>query len=77
MANIKSAQKRILVTRKKTAENRSIKSELATIIKKFKAAPSKELLVEVTSHLDRAAGDHIIHENKANRLKSKFAKLLK
>ena len=76
MANIKSAKKRILVTRKKTAENRSKKSELNTYIKKFKAAPSAELLSKVTSLLDKAVQDNIIHANKANRTKAKLAKLV-
>ena len=38
MANIKSAVKRILVTDKKTALNKSRKTEIKTYIKKFEAA---------------------------------------
>ena len=77
MANIKSAKKRIGVTAKKTAENRAKKSELSTFIKKYKAAPTKELLQEVTSLLDRAAQDNLIHKNKADRLKATLSKQLK
>jgi small subunit ribosomal protein S20 len=73
MANIKSAEKRIKVTRKKTANNRSAKSELGTAIKKYKAAPTPELYASVTSLLDRAAQDNIIHANKAARLKGRLA----
>jgi small subunit ribosomal protein S20 len=75
MANIKSAKKRILVTAKKTEFNRAKKSELNTYIKKYKAKPSKELLAEVTSLLDKAAQDNLIHVNKANRIKAKLASL--
>lgn len=75
MANIKSAKKRILVTEKKTAVNRSKKSELGTYIKKYKAKPTPEMLSEVTSLLDRAAQDNLIHVNKANRIKAKLAPL--
>ena len=74
MANIKSAKKRIDVAEKKTARNRSQKSELNTYIKKYKAAPTPELYSKVTSLLDRAAADNIIHENKANRIKARLAK---
>ena len=38
MANIKSAKKRILVTEKRTARNKSIKSAVKTSIKKVEAA---------------------------------------
>jgi len=37
MPNIKSAKKRVLVTAKKTARNKSIKSGVKTEIKKFLA----------------------------------------
>jgi len=76
MANIKSAEKRIRVTAKKTAANRSQKSELNTFIKKYRAHPDADTLAMVTSLLDQAAQKNIIHENKANRLKGKLAALL-
>ncbi|MDU6064027.1 MAG: 30S ribosomal protein S20, partial [Anaerococcus sp.] len=38
MANIKSAIKRIDVTRKQTARNKSAKSEIKTYVKKFEEA---------------------------------------
>ena len=38
MANIKSAKKRILVTAKKTAHNKAIRSRVKTSIKKVEAA---------------------------------------
>ena len=38
MANIKSAKKRILVTEKRTAKNKSVRSKVKTAIKKVDAA---------------------------------------
>ena len=38
MANIKSAKKRVLVAEKKNMQNKMIKSQLKTDIKKFNAA---------------------------------------
>ena len=79
MANIKSAKKRILVTNKKTAMNKSRKSEIKTYIKKFEAAVSngeielaKSLLKEVEARLDRAAAKHTIHKHAAARKVSRL-----
>ena len=83
MANIKSAKKRIGVAEKKRERNASKKSEMKTAVKKFKAALdakelelAAELLKEVMSLLDSAAGDGIIHKNKADRDKSKLSTAL-
>jgi len=77
MANIKSAKKRIGVTQKKTEQNKSAKSKLNTEIKKFKAAPTKEGYSNLTSLIDKAAQDNLMHENKASRLKARYAKMVK
>lgn len=80
MANIKSAIKRINVTRTKNSQNRPIKTQISNEIKKFKTAlAAKELkhaesqLNVVFSVLDSAAVDNVIHKNKANRQKAKLA----
>ncbi|WP_294351127.1 30S ribosomal protein S20 [uncultured Clostridium sp.] len=80
MANIKSAKKRILVTEKKTARNRMVKSALKTAIKKFEAAVSannaeeaKELFSKATKALDMAAQKGVVHKNMAARKKSRLA----
>ena len=63
MANIKSAKKRVKVTKAKTLQNKMFKSSLKTEIKKFKAALAggdKELAskayVAVVKKVDKAAG---------------------
>ena len=83
MPNIKSAIKRVEVNKKKNQENKSIKSRLATYIKKFKAAVNAGeldnatvLLNEVFAFLDCAAKDNVIHKNCADRKKAALAKLL-
>ncbi len=83
MPNIKSAKKRVLVTEKKTAENKAIKSALKTQIKKFLAAVNagdKELAAklypETVSALDGAVTKGILHKNNASNKKAKFAKKL-
>ena len=74
MANNKSAKKRILITAKKTAINKSRKSEIKTYIKKFEAAlnsgdieKAKASLKDIESRLDRAAAKNTIHKNAAAR----------
>mgnify|MGYP001068652849 FL=1 len=82
MANIKSAKKRILIERERRVENNSVKSEIKTYIKKFKAeletdlAKAEETYKTLSAKLDSAARENVIHQNSANRKKAHFAKLL-
>ncbi len=83
MPNIKSAKKRVLVTEKKTARNKSIKSEVKTEIKKFlttvesgdkKAATA--LFPHTCSVIDSAVTKGILKKNTAANKKSGLAKKL-
>ncbi|HOK63452.1 MAG TPA: 30S ribosomal protein S20 [Soehngenia sp.] len=83
MANIKSAEKRILVTQKKTALNRARKSEIKTYIKKFESAlqanqidEARSLLKTIDKKLKRAAHKNVIHMNQASRKISRLTKKL-
>ena len=83
MPNIKSAEKRVKIIEKKTAENKAVKSKVSTYAKKFKLAiankeveNAENLYKEVSSLLDKAASDNVIHQNSANRKKAHFAKML-
>ena len=83
MPNIKSAKKRVLVTEKKTQENKAIKSALKTQIKKFLAAitagdkETAEKLYPVTvSQIDGAVTKGVLHKNNASNKKAKLAKKL-
>ena len=83
MPNIKSAKKRVLVTEKKNAHNRAVKSEISTAKKKFlKAVENKQvdeatkLLNEVVSLMDSAAQNNVISKNCASRNQSALASKL-
>ena len=82
MANIKSAKKRVLIERERRVQNNSVKSEIKTYIKKFKAelsedvAKAEETFRVLSSKLDAAGRENVIHQNSANRKKAHFAKLL-
>ncbi|TGA64430.1 30S ribosomal protein S20 [Dichelobacter nodosus] len=79
MANTAQALKRIRQTNKARAQNASQRSTIRTVMKKFlKAIEAKDIATAeqefstAASLLDRAARKHIIHKNKANRLKSRM-----
>jgi len=83
MPNIKSAKKRVLVTEKKTARNKAIKSEVKTEIKKFlalvesgdKAAATAKFPV-TCSVIDSAVSKGVLKKNTAGNKKSGLAKKL-
>ena len=76
MPNIKSAKKRVLVTKTKAARNKSAKSALKTSIKRANAAieentADKEAAVKAAvAKIDRAAAKGLIHKNNASHKKS-------
>lgn len=83
MPNIKSAEKRVEITKKQNLANRSATSEVNSYIKKFKAAiaagnaaEAEALLKVLFSKLDSAAADSTMHKNKADSKKAEFSKLL-
>jgi small subunit ribosomal protein S20 len=81
LPNIKSAIKRVRVTKKKNLRNRMIKTAMRTSVKKFDVAAAagsadQQLLSATSSSIDRAASKGVIHKNAANRKKSRMAKRL-
>jgi small subunit ribosomal protein S20 len=78
MPNIKSAQKRMELSRKARERNRARRSELRTVVKKARLAATaeeaQERIREATALLDRAAAKRLIHPNRAARIKSQLAR---
>lgn len=81
MANIKSAEKRILVAERNRQRNKMALSSLRTSIKKYRAAVEAgdrdavaALLGEAHSAIDRSAKKGVIHDRAANRYKSRLAR---
>lgn len=84
MANIKSAIKRINVTKFKTRRNKMIVSSLKTSIKRFEDSvkagnmnDAKELYQKVASLIDKAVAKGTLHKNTAARKKSRLSKKMK
>ena len=83
MANIKSAKKRILVSAKRQARNKHVKSFTKTAVKKVAVAVDKgdnanaqAMLVQAISAIDRAASKGVYHKNTAARKKSRLTKMV-
>jgi len=91
MANIKSAEKRIEITKRNRLRNRFYKSSVRTLIKVFlkdleiyktsKNSNNKEklqkLLSSVYSLIDKGTKKNVFHKNSAARKKSQLAGYLK
>ena len=74
MANIKSAKKRIIVSKKREMRNKSVKSKVKTVIKKVEAAiqagnkaEAEEALKVAIPEISKAANKGIYHKNTAAR----------
>lgn len=74
MANIKSAKKRILITRKQTAVNKMKKTEIKTYMKNFDKAleagnveEARELLKVIDKKLKKASHANLVHKNAVAR----------
>jgi small subunit ribosomal protein S20 len=84
MANTRSAAKQARASLRKGAQNKSIKSRLHSLEKKFLAAVSAQKSTDATelyrllsSALDKAAKTRVIHRNNASRKKSRLSAHLK
>ncbi len=83
MPNIKSAEKRVLIARERSARNKVEKTKLKNTIKKFEAAVAEgnretaESAYKVAvKTVDHAASKGIIHKNNAAHKKSSMTKKL-
>jgi len=83
LANIKSAKKRILVSAKRQARNKHVKSFTKTAVKKVSVAVDKgdnaaaqAMLMQAISAIDKAASKGVYHKNTAARKKSRLTKMV-
>ena len=80
MPNIKSAKKRVLVSKVNNERNKMAKSALKTTLKKFEAAVAEgnkeqadSAYTAAVKSIDQAVKKGIIHKNNAARQKSSIA----
>ncbi len=74
MPVIKSAKKKLRQDKKRQERNKVVKDLLKKVVKTFRANPTDVNLQAVYKTADKAAKNHLIHKNKAARLKSSLAK---
>lgn len=78
MPTIKSAKKRMELSRAANARNRAARSQLRTAMKRVREATDAEQAQEhvryAYSLLDKAAASRLVHPKKAARLKGQLAK---
>lgn len=81
MANIKSAKKRIITSRKASVLNNDVKSSMKTSIKKFEKSLNEGVLEDIQKKLniaikniDKAQAKGVIKKNTASRYKSNITK---
>lgn len=71
-----SAKKKLRRDQRKTEINRLFKKKLKAAIKAMRQRPTAKKYRLVSSLLDQAAKKHLVHQNKAARLKSRLQKRL-
>ena len=84
MPRTRSAAKQARASLRRQTHNKSIKSRVHTLERKFlslveskKAAEAATALSELSSALDKAAKSQVVHRNLASRKKSRLAARLK
>lgn len=77
MPVLKSSKKALKVAKRRKVENDVLRQNLQVAVKALRKKPTATTLKKVYSQLDRAAKRHLIHKNRAARLKSQFSKLVK
>ena len=72
----KTAKRALRGSKRKTEVNKLIKAKLEIAIRVARKSKSKVKVVNAISLTDKASKKHIIHKNKAARIKSTLSKLL-
>ncbi len=84
MPNSASAKKRLRQSKDRRLRNRNVKSILRGLIRKVRTAvqagdveTAKQEFIVTSKRLDQAAANHVIHANRAARLKSRLSAAIK
>lgn len=62
--------------KKRTAQNKALKADVKELLKKAMKEKTPKAVQAFYKVTDKAAKKHVLHKNKAARLKSRVAKLL-
>ena len=72
----KTAKRALRSSKKKESTNKIISTKLSIAIRLAQSKPSKENVKKAISSVDIASKKHVIHKNKAGRIKSRLSKLV-
>lgn len=76
MPVLKSSKKALKVAKRRKEENEALRSKIRQAQKAVALAPTTKTVSQAFSTIDRAVKKHLIHKNRAARLKSQLSKLL-
>lgn len=75
MPLLKNAKKKLKQDKARTEANRSFKNLFRDLVKKAKASGTPDAISVAFQSIDKAAKKHLIHPNKAARIKSSLSKV--
>ena len=73
----KSAKKKLRADRKREKSNNKFQNLLDKALKTARKNPTRENVSKATGLIDKLAKKHLVHKNKAARIKSSLSKLVK
>jgi small subunit ribosomal protein S20 len=76
MPLLRNAKKALRQSKRKAERNQMVKSKMKTMLDKAKKAASQDTVSGAFSAVDKAVKKHLIHRNKAARIKSQLSKLM-
>ncbi len=74
MPILANAKKALRASERRATVNRRVKAQVKTALDQAKAKPEANTLSEAFSRIDKAVKHHLMHRNKAARLKSQLSK---
>ena len=77
MPLLRNAKKALRVSKRKAAQNQTVKSRVKTMVDKVRKTANPENLSSAYSAIDKAVKKNIFHANKAARMKSQLSRLSK
>ncbi len=75
MPLLKNAKKKLRQDKMRTEKNRSLKNLFRDLVKKAKATGTPEAISAAFQSVDKATKNHLMHPNKAARIKSSLSKV--
>lgn len=75
MPLLKHARKKLRQDKRRTLANKKVKNLFKDLVKEAKEKPTAESISAAVSSVDKAVKHHLIHANKAARIKSSLSKI--